>query len=183
MARFDALIAEINANVKSNGNQEITGSVMNTTLKDIVEGVSKELDIAISTSYNKANIPANHKATYYIMRVGQLVSYDVARDSMARVPYQSIKEGDVIFLKSSSPDKNFNVAAVADSSGRVLLLYNTTYADKMVATIAPANAARLYVNCWLDYDQFYIAINPPIISDIYKLLVNSGVVVNAIASE
>lgn len=44
MGRFEAVIAAINANVKENGNQEITGSILNYVLNKIVEDIVKEME-------------------------------------------------------------------------------------------------------------------------------------------
>lgn len=51
MADFSALKATINANVKTNGNQDITGAVMNSVLKDIVDDVNdkKQDPITVTT--------------------------------------------------------------------------------------------------------------------------------------
>lgn len=44
MGRFEAVIAAINANVKENGNQEITGSILNYVLNKIVEDIAQEME-------------------------------------------------------------------------------------------------------------------------------------------
>lgn len=43
MGRFDTTKATINANIKSNGNQEITGSVLNSVLQEMVDGTDAQL--------------------------------------------------------------------------------------------------------------------------------------------
>lgn len=43
MGRFDTTKATINANIKSNGNQEITGYVLNSVLQEMVDGTDAQL--------------------------------------------------------------------------------------------------------------------------------------------
>ena len=43
MGRFDTTKATINANIKSNSNQEITGSVLNSVLQEMVDGTDAQL--------------------------------------------------------------------------------------------------------------------------------------------
>lgn len=43
MGRFDATKATIDANIKSNGNQEITGDILNSVMKGMVDATDAEL--------------------------------------------------------------------------------------------------------------------------------------------
>ena len=43
MGRFDTTKATINANIKKNGNQEITGSILNSVMTEMVDATDAEL--------------------------------------------------------------------------------------------------------------------------------------------
>ena len=43
MGRFDATKATIDANIKSNGNHEITGAILNSVMKGMVDATDAEL--------------------------------------------------------------------------------------------------------------------------------------------
>ena len=43
MGRFDATKATIDANIKSNGNQEITGDILNSVMQGMVDATDAEL--------------------------------------------------------------------------------------------------------------------------------------------
>ena len=43
MANFDTIKTAIDANIKTNGNQAITGAVMNSVLKQMVDSTDTEL--------------------------------------------------------------------------------------------------------------------------------------------
>ena len=43
MGRFDTTKATINANIKKNGNQEITGSILNSVMTEMVDATDAQL--------------------------------------------------------------------------------------------------------------------------------------------
>lgn len=82
MGRFDTIKTTIDANIKENGSQEITGQKMNSILTEMINATDAELtelesEIDVLESLGKITIPSYEKIIgKYVSGLGEIVSYD-----------------------------------------------------------------------------------------------------------
>lgn len=79
MGRFDTTKATINANIKKNGNQEITGSILNSVMTEMVDATDAELaklSFESGNIYNGAEIdnPTMLRSLYIPCKLGDTIS-------------------------------------------------------------------------------------------------------------
>jgi lysophospholipase L1-like esterase len=136
MGRFDTTKATINANIKKNGNQEITGSILNSVMTEMVDATDAEL-AKLSEEHNDLNYEVN--ATPHVMigkysttTAGNKLSFiDYApRSSTRLIPRYSDKFAivgvdsiyDIIFLDKDNIVTRRNGAIRTFNEGEVAMV-------------------------------------------------------------
>lgn len=138
MGRFDTTKATINANIKSNGNQEITGSVLNSVLQEIVDGTDAQLtELSEKVGKNSFAI-SNVSEAQTIYEQGLILwangSLSQSGSASYGVVYFPIQKGKAYHIFCSSTERFTNFANVAYSAtkpadGSITQVLSSNYAD------------------------------------------------------
>lgn len=119
MGRFDATKATIDANIKSNGNQEITGDILNSVMKGMVDATDAELTqlsaeidefgkfknqhLIYSTNHEIVEYQVESTSNGYVTQGGVVVNTTSYRYT-EKIP---VKEGDIVKFKSNVNESSF----------------------------------------------------------------------------
>ena len=100
MANSETIKTAIDANVNTNGNQAITGAVMNSVLKQMVDST----DVQLTELESYVEIPAKYQSEqdgYIICSTGEFVSRPNANHAIFRIPNEGYNK---ILLKTTAYD-------------------------------------------------------------------------------
>lgn len=125
-------------------------------------------DIILSQNTNRGVVLENFQLQKYWDisegNVVQLATSTIDTNACSRNPIP-IKEGDVVFLRCSTFNKNLPVVGISNEEGKIIKIYNSDFDDKQLIFVAPKSSKYLYINCVFTYDQFMFSINPPLLSE------------------
>lgn len=154
MGRFDATKATIDANIKSNGNQEITGDILNSVMKDMVDATDAELT-QLSAEIDEVKVGLgvyDIVEGYYTSSTGKAV-YNPGGAWSVRF---KVKEGDKIQIHKADGgggirqwvfiDDTLNVISRSEENAKsaVLLTTPTGATQAIIQSITGANISFDY---------------------------------------
>ena len=123
MGRFDATKATIDANIKSNGNQEITGDILNSVMKDMVDATDAELtqlseeingnDKVMLTATSSGASPSTGKKPFSF-NAGNFTARFIDSDGVINITYLPIYlyDADGTLISSYTLTKNATTFSV-----------------------------------------------------------------------
>lgn len=144
MANYSAIKSEIDVNIKANGNEEITGPVLNGVLNDMVDTLGYSSEVVDLTTFIAARF-----TTYISATTGKWTS-----SSATRTFYVPVMPG-VCYRIQAKPDQQARYAVVKDTVHTVGTVPNYSDSDsglhiipvaKHRDVVIPSDAAYLAVN-------------------------------------
>ena len=142
MAKFDTIKTAIDANINTNGNQAITGSVMNSVLKQMVDSTDAELaEFSAEVSDVKVGLGVyNIVEGYYISSTGKAV-YNPGGAWSVRF---KVKEGDKIQINKADGGGGIRQWVFIDDALNVISR-SEEYAKSAVLLTTPTGATQAII--------------------------------------
>ena len=160
MGRFDNIKTAIDTNINTNGNQAITGAVMNSVMKQTVDSVDTQLT-ELESEISKNKIETTRSGGYIITNVGigNVVNLTPTINyGDYRYMIQECKEGDIVYVFGHGGN-NPRLWAFLDSNNVLLSVAEDGeyHFETPIRLVAPQGSAKVIINDDRNREQFIIS--------------------------